>query len=42
MGKVTKVEVIVKRGSEVLTARIKKKGQKRFGKKVVLKGGEEK
>ena len=39
MGKVTKVEFENKiSDSDTLTARIKKKGKKRFGKVIILKG----
>ncbi len=41
MGKVEKIEVIeYVKGSE-LFARIKKKGEKKFGKEINLKGGKE-
>jgi len=42
MGKVTNIKVETKRGSNVLTARIKKKGQEKFGKSIILKGKEAK
>jgi len=38
MGKVTKIETIENR-TNTLTARIKRKGKKKFGKKIILKGG---
>ena len=41
MGKVTKVEIVNNvAGSAELTARIKKKGKRRFGKSIILKGKE--
>jgi len=42
MGKVTKVEIVSGTGSAELSARIKKKGKKRFGKRIILKGKEKK
>ena len=40
MGKVTNIEVEGRKGTNVLTARIKKKGQEKFSKSIILKGGE--
>ena len=42
MGIITKRTEESKSGGNKLTARIKRKGKKRFGKKIVLKGKEDK
>jgi len=38
MGKLTKIEVIENKTNKLI-ARIKRKGKKKFGKKIILKGG---